>query len=65
MPFKDIINRGMGIKYFGEHYDTCFMAADLPWVKKYVADKIYGKPVPVPMEQVFTDEEKTVTPWWK
>ncbi|SCX99290.1 4Fe-4S single cluster domain-containing protein [Lachnospiraceae bacterium XPB1003] len=65
MPFKDIIERGMSIKYFGEHYDTCFMAAELPWVKKYVADKIYGKPVPVPMEQVFTDEDKTVTPWWK
>lgn len=63
--FKDIINKGMEIKYFGEHYDTCFMAADLPWVKKYVAGKIYGKPVPVPSDEVFSDEDKTKKPWRK
>ena len=40
-PFKNIIERGLNIKYFGEHYDECFLAQDLPWVKKYVADKIY------------------------
>lgn len=64
-PLKDILKRGMDIKYFGEHYDECFMAQDLPWVKKYVAGKIYGKPVPVPCNEVFTDEDKTVKPWWK
>lgn len=64
-PFKKIIDRGMDIKYFGEHHDTCFMAADLPWVKKYVADKIYGKPVPVPSTEIFTEEDKTLNPYWK
>ena len=64
MPLKEILERGMQIKYFGEHYDTCFLAADLPWVKKYVADKIYGKPVPVPMEQVFSEEDITKSPYW-
>lgn len=64
MPFKDIIQKGMDIKYFGEHYDTCFLAADLPWVKKYVADKIYGRPVPVPCEDIFSEEDMTKSPYW-
>ena len=55
----------MNIKYFGEHHDECFLAQDLPWVKKYVADKIYGKPVPVPYTEVFSEEDKTQNPWWK
>ena len=64
-PFKEIIETGMGIKYFGEHYNECFLAQDIPWVKKYVADKIYGKPVPVPWNDVFNDEDKTTKPYWK
>ncbi len=63
-PFKDIIERGMSIKYFGEYYDECFLAQDIDWVKKYVAGKIYGKPVPVPYTEVFTEEDKTTKPWW-
>ena len=62
---KDIIDTGMKIKYFGEHVDTCLLAVDLPWVKKYVADKIYGKPVPVPHHQVFSEEDITKNPYWK
>jgi len=65
MPFKDIIANGMKIKFFGEHYDECFLAQDIPWVKKYVADKIYGKPVPVPYTDVFKEEDRTVNPYWK
>lgn len=64
-PLKDILETGMGIKYFGEHVDTCLLAADLPWVKKYVADKIYGRPVPVPFEQVFSKEDRTTFPYWR
>ena len=64
-PLKEIIANGMNIKYFGEHHDECFLAQDLPWVKKYVADKIYGKPVPVPYTEVFSEEDKTQNPWWK
>ena len=65
MPFKDIIQTGMNIKHFGEHMDTCMLAADLPWVKKYVADKIYGKPVPVSWTEVFGEEDRTVRPYWE
>lgn len=64
-PLRDILETGMGIKYFGEHVDTCLLAADLPWVKKYVAGKIYGRPVPVPYEQVFSQEDATQLPYWK
>ena len=64
-PLKDIIDTGMKIKYFGEHIDTCLLAADEAWVRKYVADKIYDKPVPVPWDKVFTQEDVTVNPYWK
>jgi len=64
-PLRDILEAGMGIKYFGEHVDTCLLAADLPWVKKYVAGKIYGRPVPVPHEQVFSEEDRTRRPYWE
>lgn len=61
----EILNAGKDIKYFGEYYDECFLAQDKPWVKKYVADKIYGKAVPVPYTEVFSQEDKTGNPWWK
>ncbi len=64
-PLKEILDRGMSIKYFGEHYDECFMAEDVDWVKKYVAGPIYGRPVPVAYTEVFTDEDKTTKPYWK
>jgi len=56
-PLKDIIERGMNIKWFGKYVDTCLMAADKKFVKKYVAKKIYGKPLPVPYTEVFTEED--------
>lgn len=64
-PLKDILETGKKIKYFGEYYDECFLAEDRAWVEKYVADKIYGKPVPVPCEQVFGKEDVTKKPWWE
>lgn len=57
-PLKDIIERGMNIKYFGEYVDTCLIAEDRDFIKKYVVDRIYGKPVPVPCSEVFTEEDK-------
>ncbi len=64
-PLRDILRRGMGIKYFGEHYDECFLAQDIDWVKKYVAGPIYGQPVPVDSTKVFGPEDATTNPWWK
>lgn len=62
-PLKDIIKRGMDIKYFGERIDTCFIAEDREFINKYVVDRIYDKPLPVPCAEVFTDEDKTNKPF--
>lgn len=64
-PLKDIIQTGMNINHFGEHRDTCLIAEDLDFIKKYVAGRIYNKPLPVPCEEVFTDEDRTKVPYYQ
>ena len=59
-PLKDIIQRGLDIKYFGEHVDTCLIAEDRRFINKYVVNRIYHRPLPVPCSEVFTDEDKTL-----
>lgn len=59
-PLKVIIERGLNIKYFGEHVNTCLIAEDRDFINKYVVKKIYEKPLPVPCSEVFSDEDKTV-----
>ena len=56
-PLKDIIERGMKIKYFGKYVDTCLIAEDRKFINEYEAKKIYGKPLPVPYSEVFTSED--------
>ena len=62
-PLKDIIERGLKIKYFGEHVDTCLIAEDRKFIKKYIAGRVYGKPVPVPCHEVFREEDITLRPF--
>ena len=62
-PLKDIIQRGLNIKYFGEHVDTCLIAEDRDFIDKYIVNRIYNKPLPVPCSEVFTDEDKTQKPF--
>ncbi len=62
-PLRDIVARGMGYKYFGEKIDICTIAQDREFFKKFLEPKIYGKPIPVPCSDVFTDEDKTVVPF--
>jgi len=64
-PLKNIIQRGLNIKYFGEHIDTCTIAEDRDFINNYVAKKIYGRPLPVPCFEVFTDKDKTQKPFNK
>jgi len=64
-PLKDIIQRGLGIKYFGEYVDTCLIAEDRNFINNYMAEKIYGKPLPVSCSEVFTDKDKTLKPFNK
>ena len=56
-PLKDIVKRGMSIKHFGEYRDTCLIAEDRNFINKYVVGRIYGKPLPVPWKEVFTEED--------
>jgi len=64
-PLKDIIQRGLNIKFFGEHVETCTVAEDRDFINNYLAKKIYGKPLPVPYCEVFTDKDKTQKPFNK
>lgn len=59
-PLKEIIQRGLDIKFFGEHVDTCLVAEDRDFISKYIVKRIYDKPLPVPCSEVFTDEDKTL-----
>lgn len=54
---RDIIERGMKIKFFGKHIDTCLIAEDRDFISEYETKKIYGKPLPVPYEAVFTKKD--------
>ncbi|PIU58424.1 MAG: radical SAM protein, partial [Deltaproteobacteria bacterium CG07_land_8_20_14_0_80_38_7] len=56
-PLKDIIERGMRIKYFGKYVGTCLIAEDRKFINDYVVKKIYGKPLPVPYTEVFKDDD--------
>jgi MoaA/NifB/PqqE/SkfB family radical SAM enzyme len=56
-PLKDIVKRGMNIKYFGKYIDTCLIAEDRAFIDKYVAGRIYGKALPVKCSGVFTEED--------
>ncbi len=53
-PLKDIIERGLNIKYFGKYMDTCLIAEDREFINNYEAKKIYGKSLPVPYSEVFS-----------
>lgn len=56
-PLKEIVERGMKIKYFGKYVDTCLIAEDRNFINDYVVKKIYGKPLPVPYSEVFSSED--------
>ncbi|MFH1387622.1 MAG: radical SAM protein [bacterium] len=56
-PLKDIVEKGLNIKHFGQYCDTCWIAEDREFIKKYVSGRIYGKPLPVPYDEVFFKED--------
>jgi len=56
-PLKDIIERGLNIRHFGQYCDTCWIAEDRKFIDKYLVKKIYGKPLPVPYNEVFSKED--------
>lgn len=56
-PLKDIIARGMKIKCFHDHNDTCLIAEDRNFITEYEEKRIYGKKLPVPYQDVFKPED--------
>jgi MoaA/NifB/PqqE/SkfB family radical SAM enzyme len=56
-PLKAIVERGMKIKFFGEHVDTCLIAEDRHFIEEYEHKRIYGKELPAHHSQVFTLED--------
>jgi len=56
-PLKDIIERGMKIKFFGEYINTCLIAEDRKFINNYEMKKICGRPLPVACSEVFTNED--------
>ncbi len=56
-PLKDIIARGMNIKYFGQHVDTCIIAEDREFINEIEFKKIYGKKLPVDYYEVFSRKD--------
>tara|TARA_Y100000310_G_C20607344_1_gene776211 strand:+ start:105 stop:956 length:852 start_codon:yes stop_codon:yes gene_type:complete len=54
---KDIVKRGLSIKWFDPKIKrTCLCGADKNFINKVVA-KTYGKPVPLSYKEVFTEED--------
>lgn len=55
-PLKDIIERGLSIKWFGEHQPVCLSGEDKTFISKYMS-KFYGKPLPISYKDAFTEED--------
>ena len=55
-PLKDIIERGMNIKWFGKHINTCLIAESRPFIDKYLVPT-YGKPLPVKWNEIYGPDD--------
>lgn len=55
-PLKDIIERGMSIKWFKKHSPLCLSGEHKTFISKYMS-KFYGKSLPISYKEVFTDED--------
>lgn len=55
-PLKDIIERGLKIKWFGEHQQLCLSGENKDFIRNYMS-KFYGKPLPISYKDAFTDED--------
>ena len=55
-PLKKIVERGMNIRHFGRHVDTCLIAESRPFIRKYI-EPTYGRELPVPWNDIFHEED--------
>lgn len=55
-PLKDIIARGMRIKWFKEKNALCLSGENKKFIREYMS-KFYGKPLPISYKDAFTEED--------
>lgn len=55
-PLAKIIEKGMRIKWFKNRPTACLACEDMDFIKNKIA-KTYGKPSPVDMREIFTEDE--------
>ena len=55
-PLKDIIERGMNIKWFGKHMDPCLIAESRYFIDNYLVPT-YGKKLPVKWDEIYGPED--------
>lgn len=55
-PLKDIVERGMKIRHFGEYRNTCLIAVDRNFIHKYES-KLHHKASPSPWQEVFPKDD--------
>ncbi len=53
---KNIIERGMRIKWFREYHQECIMGENAEFIK-LITDKIKGRPLPISYQEVFKPED--------
>ncbi|MDL2314133.1 radical SAM protein [Desulfovibrio sp. OttesenSCG-928-C14] len=61
-PLKDIVERGLQIKHFGEYRDTCLIAEDRDFIFKVDRHTAQGE-LPVPCSRVYDASDRTVVPF--
>ncbi|MBI5079293.1 radical SAM protein [Candidatus Wolfebacteria bacterium] len=55
-PLKDIIERGMRIKWFGEYHSECILGENRQFID-LITKNIKGKPLPISYKEVFKPED--------
>jgi MoaA/NifB/PqqE/SkfB family radical SAM enzyme len=55
-PLKNILERGMNIRFFGKRMETCLGSVEGEFLSDYIS-KMEGKPFPVPYQDVFTSKD--------
>jgi MoaA/NifB/PqqE/SkfB family radical SAM enzyme len=55
-PLKDIIQKGLNIKFFGKKVNTCLIAESRKFINDYIVPT-YDKPLPVPYQEIFKDKD--------
>lgn len=55
-PLKDIIERGLRIKWFNEYQPLCLSGEHRNFIRQYMS-KFYGKPLPISYKDAFTEED--------